>query len=341
MVYIPFLKIDIPEPRLQEVVPNTVSFVIGLLHRALDAAQQALDPDTPEQQDAYDRTMEAVLPRELKNVLAKWDAGTIKDEAKLSSEVEEACYDYYRRTIRQNVAGYSDEDTEDWADRKTFDQRSPLRDVLEAHAWWVHEQPPPPRCGSLPPGAGLAAAALQPPAPCCPGTITRRCCRAPTPPRLLLLRRRPCREAEQQRASSSRPLDLELESDEGRRDPEAFAAYQQQQAAARQAHEAAAQREAADAERRRRQRRQGLPRRLAGLTASGALGLAAGVGLTKLLRAVQKRMAQAQAGKQGAGDRAGRKAGGRAGGKAGGAQKRSAAGSKAAGGQQRRGSKPQ
>jgi hypothetical protein len=134
MVYIPFLKIDIPEPRLQEVVPNTISFVIGLLHRALDAASQTIDPPTPERQQEYDQAVEDALPRELRKVLSKWDAGTIKDEAKLSSEVEDACYDYYRRTIRQNVAGYSDEDTEDWADRRTLDLSSPRQDVLDAHA---------------------------------------------------------------------------------------------------------------------------------------------------------------------------------------------------------------
>lgn len=136
MVYIPFLKIEIPEPRLQEVVPNTITFVISLLNRVLQTANEVINPMTPEEQEAYDKAIEDTLPRELKNVLAKYDAGAIKDDAKLSSEVEEACYDYYRRTMRQNIAGYSDEETEDWAARKTLDLSSPQQAVLEAHARW-------------------------------------------------------------------------------------------------------------------------------------------------------------------------------------------------------------
>jgi hypothetical protein len=146
-----------------------------------------------------------------------------------------------------------------------------------------------------------------------------------------------CREVEQQLASTSRPLDLELESEEARRDPEVLQQYGERQRLALQSYEAAAQQEAEQAEQQRR-RRQGLPRRLVGVTASGALGLAAGMGLTKLVRALQRGLSQAGKQKSSA-DKRPKKGGA----KAGAAKKRSSAGGavKAAGGQQRRAGKSQ
>lgn len=74
MVHVPVLKIDIPEPRLQELVPGAVEFTISSINRLISVADGIVHPLTPEQQLAKQAQWVANLPPEFQKV-CKREAG--------------------------------------------------------------------------------------------------------------------------------------------------------------------------------------------------------------------------------------------------------------------------
>jgi hypothetical protein len=66
MVYVPILKIDLPEPRLEELIPGLVTVVVGACTLAFDAVYGFLHPLSPEgEQQIYEATL-MNLPREFR-----------------------------------------------------------------------------------------------------------------------------------------------------------------------------------------------------------------------------------------------------------------------------------
>ena len=64
MVHIPVLKIDVPEPRVQELLPALVEGLISALHKLIGAAEGLLHPRTAEQEAARAAAWVARLPPE-------------------------------------------------------------------------------------------------------------------------------------------------------------------------------------------------------------------------------------------------------------------------------------
>jgi hypothetical protein len=66
MVYVPILKIDLPEPRLEELIPGLVTVVVGACTLAFDAVYDFLHPLSPQgEQQMYEATLMS-LPREFR-----------------------------------------------------------------------------------------------------------------------------------------------------------------------------------------------------------------------------------------------------------------------------------
>ena len=100
MVHIPFLNIEVPEVRLAQFIPEAVDGTLRLGSRALDAAIQYTHPIPEELEEAYvDEVLES-YPREIQKVYRRGAEGRHKNEDQLSSELEDAAFDYYRRMIR-------------------------------------------------------------------------------------------------------------------------------------------------------------------------------------------------------------------------------------------------
>lgn len=151
MVYVPFLKIDLPEPRLEDIIPGTVHVFIKALTAIFDFADDLLRPLSPAGQQLYDEARIASLPREIRLARKKIAENKIDDPEKQSEEIEDAAFAYYRRRLRETIAGYSDEETEDETFRRLVDPSSPSQQVWSAH---VAE-----RVARLPPEALEAATA--------------------------------------------------------------------------------------------------------------------------------------------------------------------------------------
>jgi hypothetical protein len=118
MVHIPVLKIDVPDPDISSLLPAAASVAISALTSLHDAAGAFLHPLPPEAAAAYEEAEVAALPRELRKARKRIAARRIEDVEKQSSELEEAAFAFYRRMLRTNAAGLSDEDLEDAAWRR-------------------------------------------------------------------------------------------------------------------------------------------------------------------------------------------------------------------------------
>ena len=100
MVHIPFLNIEVPEVRLAHLIPEAVNFTISSSRNVLDTAMRVAYPIPQAVEEAYvDEVIES-FPREFQRVFRRGADCKHKNEDQLSSELEDAAFDYYRRMIR-------------------------------------------------------------------------------------------------------------------------------------------------------------------------------------------------------------------------------------------------
>ena len=113
MVYVPLLNIELPEPRLHELVPGTVEFMLRATSKLAHVVYTAIYPVPPELDDQVWEALEAAVPREFDRVMRRHAEGRIKNSDQLESEIEDASYDWYRRMLRTNELGGTSECQED------------------------------------------------------------------------------------------------------------------------------------------------------------------------------------------------------------------------------------
>jgi hypothetical protein len=118
MVHVPILKIDIPEPRLSYIIPGTIDAIVRLLSVVYEVANDFLHPLSPEAQAAYDEAVVRSLPAEHRLLRKRIAERGVADLDQISDELEEATRSYYRRAMREGVAGYPDETADDAAWRQ-------------------------------------------------------------------------------------------------------------------------------------------------------------------------------------------------------------------------------
>ena len=112
MVHIPVFGIDVPEPRVAQLLPDTVSCISKGCARIMDAAHDLLYPLPPENEQILMDEFVSRMPREFDRVMSRSLEGKIRNDEQLSSEVEEASFDWYRRMIRTAVAGETEDEQE-------------------------------------------------------------------------------------------------------------------------------------------------------------------------------------------------------------------------------------
>lgn len=96
MVHVPFLKVDLPEPRLQEILPGLVHFAVITCTHAFDAVHDFLRPLSTEQKaEVYMKSI-THLPREFRLARKKLVENGVEDEDKMSEELEDAAFAFYR-----------------------------------------------------------------------------------------------------------------------------------------------------------------------------------------------------------------------------------------------------
>ncbi|KAG2493606.1 hypothetical protein HYH03_008123 [Edaphochlamys debaryana] len=134
MVHVPFFNIDLPEPRLGALIPDTVGAVVNLTAKAVEHGKELLHPPTPEEQQAFQDKFDAEIPREFDRVRKRYDEGKIANDEQLSSELEDASFDWYRRQLRTSVVGATDEETDDVALRKLGLAQPSLQAALNERA---------------------------------------------------------------------------------------------------------------------------------------------------------------------------------------------------------------
>mmetsp|Transcript_25816 Transcript_25816/g.65642 ORF Transcript_25816/g.65642 Transcript_25816/m.65642 type:complete len:320 (-) Transcript_25816:711-1670(-) len=130
MVHIPFFNIDVPEPRIDEIMPEVVEYFIRFCSRSVDAALEAVYPLTQEEKTAVYIDQYVKLPREFDRVIERELEGKIKNEDMLSSELEDASFDYYRRLLRRGVIGRSDEGEDEYISRQLGNDQPSVRAAL-------------------------------------------------------------------------------------------------------------------------------------------------------------------------------------------------------------------
>jgi hypothetical protein len=96
MVYVPILKIDLPEPSIQELLPGLVHSLINTCTRVFDAVHDYLRPLTPDEELMLYTATIAHLPKEFRKARKRIVERNIADEDKMSEELEDAAYAYYR-----------------------------------------------------------------------------------------------------------------------------------------------------------------------------------------------------------------------------------------------------
>ncbi|KAG2452820.1 hypothetical protein HYH02_002166 [Chlamydomonas schloesseri] len=118
MVHVPFFGIDLPEPRLAALMPDAVYALVQGTHKLGEYAHDLVFPPTPEDLRKLEQEVEATIPREFDRVRRRYAEGKIANDEQLSSELEDASFDWYRRQLRTSVVGATDEELEDVAVRK-------------------------------------------------------------------------------------------------------------------------------------------------------------------------------------------------------------------------------
>jgi len=113
MVHIPFLNIEVPEIKLALLVPELVINAVRLCTHIFDGIMNITHPICSEDEEEYADLVLSSYPREFNKVFRRGLEGRHKNEDQLSSEMEDAAFDYYRRMIRTAVEGATDEDLED------------------------------------------------------------------------------------------------------------------------------------------------------------------------------------------------------------------------------------
>lgn len=100
MVNIPFLNIEVPEVRLAKLIPEAVDTAIATSTKILDTAMRIAYPLPEAIEEAYVEEVLESYPREFQKVFRRGADCKHKNEDQLSSELEDAAFDYYRRMIR-------------------------------------------------------------------------------------------------------------------------------------------------------------------------------------------------------------------------------------------------
>jgi hypothetical protein len=113
MVHVPFLNIEVPEPRLAGLIPDFVTLVVRLCTRAVDHALHFTHPLPDEIQELFVREVVESFPREIQLVFDRACHGKHRDADQVSEELEDASIDYYRRMMRVAAVGETEEDQED------------------------------------------------------------------------------------------------------------------------------------------------------------------------------------------------------------------------------------
>lgn len=132
MVYVPFLNVELPEPKLVVIIPNAVSALLGCTGKVLEYGKDVLYPPSEADLKAYERSFEAGIPREFDRIRKRYAEGKILDDEMFSSEMEDASFDWYRRMLRTSAIGATDEDTEDVAARKLGMRQPSLQAAVQA-----------------------------------------------------------------------------------------------------------------------------------------------------------------------------------------------------------------
>lgn len=132
MVHIPFLKIDVPDPDISALIPATISLAVNFVAAIHDAIDNFLHPLSPDARELYERKCISALPKEFRKARKRIKERRIVDPDKQSSELEEAGFAYYRRMIRTNWVGYTDEDMEDATFRRLVTAGRPGEELQRA-----------------------------------------------------------------------------------------------------------------------------------------------------------------------------------------------------------------
>ena len=133
MVHVPILKIDIPEPRLTDLIPSTIELIINTLTSIHDRVDDFINPVPPEHAELFSELAVGAIPREFRKARKRLIEKKEKDEAKISEELEDATFAYYRRSMRESWVGYSDELPEEVGFRRLIDGDSPSQEVRDRY----------------------------------------------------------------------------------------------------------------------------------------------------------------------------------------------------------------
>jgi hypothetical protein len=133
MVHVPILKIDIPEPRLSDLIPSTIELVINTLTIISDRVDDFINPVPPEHAELFSELAVGAIPKEFRKARKRLIERKEKDEDKISEELEDAAFAYYRRSMRETWVGSSDEMPEEVGFGRLIDGDSASQQVLNRY----------------------------------------------------------------------------------------------------------------------------------------------------------------------------------------------------------------
>jgi hypothetical protein len=133
MVYVPILKIELPEPSIAELIPATVRFVVNAATAVYDSVDTYLRPMPAEEAAMARAVILGSIPIEYRKARKRLLERGEEDTEKISEELEDAGFAFYRRSMREAMAGYSDEEPADTGIRRLADASSSTHQVLQGY----------------------------------------------------------------------------------------------------------------------------------------------------------------------------------------------------------------
>jgi hypothetical protein len=131
MVYVPILKIELPEPSIAELIPATVRFVVNAATAVYDSVDTYLRPVPVEEAAMARAVIMGSIPIEFRRARKRLAERGELDTEKISEELEDAGFAFYRRRMREAMAGYSDEEPADTGIRRLADASSTTQQVMQ------------------------------------------------------------------------------------------------------------------------------------------------------------------------------------------------------------------
>lgn len=112
---IPVLDLEVPDLSLRTLLPDAAAVALTGISAVNSIAEEIYNPLEVEDRIAREEEeADQGWPRECQRVAERVDRGEVQGSSDISSEFDDALWDYHRRIMRTGLVGHSDEDSDEY-----------------------------------------------------------------------------------------------------------------------------------------------------------------------------------------------------------------------------------